>query len=54
MQEVFREKRIAELEEMIKELKSRLPAHSVPASLMIDLEELEEERISMESGAIEE
>lgn len=35
--------RIAQLEKEIAELESRLPAHSVPAAMMIELEELEEE-----------
>ena len=34
---------IKEIEEAIEELKSRLPAHSAPPSMMIQLEELEEE-----------
>jgi BMFP domain-containing protein YqiC len=35
--------RIAQLEKEIAELEARLPAHSVPAAMMIELEELEEE-----------
>jgi len=35
--------RIAELEREIRELEASLPAHSVPASMLIRLEELEEE-----------
>jgi hypothetical protein len=34
---------IAELEQEIRELEANLPAHSVPASMLIRLEELEEE-----------
>jgi len=37
------EKRIAELEEQIEQLKGRLPAHSVPAAMIIELEDLEDE-----------
>jgi HAMP domain-containing protein len=35
--------RIAELEREIRELEASLPAHSVPASMLIRLEELEGE-----------
>jgi hypothetical protein len=37
------EERIAQLEKEISELKARLPKHSVPAAMMIELEDLEEE-----------
>jgi hypothetical protein len=33
---------IVELERQIADLKARLPKHSVPAAMMIQLEELEE------------
>lgn len=35
--------RIAELEREIHEVEASIPAHSVPASILIRLEELEEE-----------
>jgi hypothetical protein len=35
--------RIRELEEKIAELKARLPCHSVPPSMVMQLEELEDE-----------
>jgi len=35
--------RIAELEKRIADLKTRLPKHSVPASMLIELDDLEEE-----------
>ena len=35
--------RIAELERRIADLKARLPKHSVPPSMFIELEELEKE-----------
>ena len=35
--------RIAELERRIADLKARLPKHSVPPAMFIELEELEEE-----------
>ena len=34
--------RVAELEKRLTELKNRLPAHSVPPSMIIELDELEE------------
>jgi hypothetical protein len=48
------EKLIAELEKQIDELKARLPAHSVPPHMFIQLEELEEklERAKKEQGAV--
>jgi len=36
-------KRIAELEREIEEMKARLPKHSVPPAMIIELEDLEEE-----------
>jgi hypothetical protein len=35
--------RIAQLEQEIAALKARFPKHSVPASMIIELEDLEEE-----------
>jgi hypothetical protein len=35
--------RIVQLERQIEELKGRLPRHSVPAAMLLELEELEEE-----------
>ena len=37
------EERIAQLEKEIEEVKARLPKHSVPPAMMIELEDLEEE-----------
>jgi hypothetical protein len=37
------EERIAQLERQIEELEARLPKHSVPAAMIIELEDLEEE-----------
>jgi hypothetical protein len=51
-----RKQRITQLEKEIAELEARLPKHSVPASMMIHLEELEEELEALkaqESGATE-
>ncbi len=36
-------RRVAELEARVEDLRRRLPAHSVPPALLIELEELEEE-----------
>ncbi len=33
---------LAELEERIADLKARLPAHSIPAAMLVELEDLEE------------
>ena len=38
-----RQHRIREPEEKIAELKARLPRHSVPPSMLIEMEELEDE-----------
>ncbi len=35
--------RITQLEKQITELKARLPKHSVPAAMIIELEDLEDE-----------
>jgi hypothetical protein len=35
--------RIAQLEKEIEEIKARLPKHSVPPAMIIELEDLEEE-----------
>jgi uncharacterized small protein (DUF1192 family) len=35
--------RVAQLEKEIAELKARLPKHSVPAAMIIELEDLEDE-----------
>lgn len=45
-----REKRINELRERIEDLKARLPKHSVPAVMLIELEDLEEELEELEEG----
>lgn len=37
------EEQIAQLEKQITELQARLPKHSVPAAMMIELEDLEDE-----------
>jgi hypothetical protein len=38
-----RDEQIAQLEKEIAELTARLPKHSVPAAMLIELEDLEEE-----------
>jgi len=50
MQERTRQNKIAELEKKIKELKERMPAHSIPVAMMLELEELEEELKSLKEG----
>jgi hypothetical protein len=42
---------IAQLEQKIAELTSRLPRHSVPPAMIIELEELEEELRTLKAGA---
>ena len=44
------QERIRELKREIHELESSLPAHSVPASMLIRLEELEEELEELEAA----
>lgn len=39
----MKDKRIAELEAEIAELKARMPKHSVPPAMIIELEDLEDE-----------
>lgn len=38
-----RKAQIAELEERIADLQARLPKHSVPTSMLVELDELEEQ-----------
>ncbi len=45
------QERIAELEEQIAALRARLPKHSVPMSMMIELEEMEEELEELQARA---
>ena len=40
---------IDQLEKQIAELKARLPKHSVPAAMMIELEDLEDELESLKA-----
>jgi hypothetical protein len=39
----MKDKRIAELEAEIAELKARMPKHSVPPAMIIELEDMEDE-----------
>jgi len=50
MQEESSQSKIAELEGKIKELKERMPAHSVQPAMMQELEDLEEELKSLKKG----
>ena len=45
-----REKRISGLRERVEDLRARLPKHSVPAAMLIELEDLEEELEGLEAG----
>jgi hypothetical protein len=53
MDKSVRKRKIGELTLRIEELKARLPKHSAPARMLIELEDLEEElaRLEAESGA---
>jgi hypothetical protein len=45
--------RIEELKQLIEELRSRMPAHSIPPAMMAELDDLEEqlaEQISRQAG----
>jgi hypothetical protein len=44
-------KRIAQLEVQIAELKARLPKHSVPPAMILELEEMEDELAVLKSRA---
>ena len=46
--------RVTELEERIADLKARLPKHSVPPAMIIELEELEEAWERARAEAMEE
>jgi hypothetical protein len=45
------EERIAQLEKEIADLKARLPRHSVPATMLLRLEELEDELKTLKARA---
>jgi hypothetical protein len=45
------QERIRQLEKQIKELQARLPKHSVPAAMIIELEDLEEELEGLKARA---
>jgi hypothetical protein len=42
--------RVAELERRIADLEARLPKHSIPPAMLIELEELEEEQARRETA----
>ena len=50
MQEQNAQNKIIKLENKIKELKDRMPAHSIPVTMMLELEELEEELKLLKKG----
>jgi len=47
MQEQNAQNKIIELEKKIQELKDRMPAHSLPVSMMQELEDLEENLMNL-------
>jgi hypothetical protein len=46
--------RVAELERRIADLEARLPKHSIPPAMLIELEELEEELEQARREAVQE
>jgi hypothetical protein len=42
--------RVEELERRLADLKARMPAHSIPPSMMIELDELEEQLAELQAG----
>jgi hypothetical protein len=46
--------RVTELEKRIAELKARLPRHSIPPAMLIELDELEEELERARAEAVQE
>ena len=49
MDDSIRKRKIEELIQRIRELKARLPKHSAPARMLIELEDLEEELARLEA-----
>ena len=45
-----RARRIQKLKHQIADLEARLPAHSVPPAMIVELEELEEELAELEAA----
>lgn len=43
------EQRIGELQKRLEDLRARLPKHSVPAAMMLELEALEEELAALQA-----
>ena len=44
---------IKDLENRIADLKARLPAHSVPPTMMIELDELEDQLVKLQADQLE-
>jgi len=44
--------KIERLEKRLADLKARMPAHSIPPSMMIELDELEEQLAELQAGEI--
>jgi hypothetical protein len=49
--QVDKEQRIAQLKESIAQLEARLPKHSTPPAMLIELEDLEEELAELQAKA---
>ena len=47
------EKEIAALQARLADLKARLPAHSIPPAIMVELDEIEEKLIQAKSNLAE-
>ena len=41
---------VEEIKEQIEEIKNSLPAHSIPAAMLIELEDLEEQLEQLQNG----
>jgi len=46
------QQRIAQLEEQIAELKARLPKHTLPPSMLIQLDEMETELAALQASGV--
>ena len=50
MENQYQADQIEDLESRITDLKARLPAHSIPASMMIELDELEDQLAKLQAN----
>jgi len=49
----YQAEQIKDLESRIADLKARLPAHSIPPSMMIELDELEDQLAELQANQLE-